>query len=272
MSIADSGRRTASRLTAAAILALMGSMPVISAAQGAAPQANAPAGEATLAGRIVDQTGAAVPGVDVWIGQTGDTQGRRTVTDASGAYQLQRLAAGDYVVQTRLPGFASTRAVVTVPATGRVEHSLQLDLGSLMETITVVGTRDTSRPPRDPVTRPAPTRQEFSAPKILKDLPPAPTGVPIRVGGAIKAPAKVADVRPVYPAAAQAAGREGWVVLNAVIDTQGLVKTVTPAQASETDLTTAAMAAVKQWKFTPTLLNGAPSEVQMMVAVNFVLK
>ena len=272
MSNVNPGGWAALRRPTAFALMLMGSMAVIGASQAPAPQANTQPGEAVLFGRIIDQTGAVVPGVEVWIGKAGDTQGRQAVTDGSGAYQIQRLTAGDYAVQTRLPGFASTRATVAVPATGRVEHSVQLDLGSLMETITVVGTRDTSRPPRDPVDRPAPTRQEFSAPKILTDLPPTPTGVPVRVGGAIKAPAKVADVRPVYPAAAQAAGREGWVVLNAVIDTQGVVKTVTPAATSESDLISAAIAAVKQWKFTPTLLNGAPSEVQMMVAVNFVLK
>ena len=149
---------------------------------------------------------------------------------------------------------------------------VQLDLGSLMETITVVGMRDTTRPPRDPVTRVPPAPPAFSAPKILKDVPAPASGMPVRVGGAIKAPAKLADVRPVYPAAAQAAGREGWVVLGAVIDTQGAIKTVTPVGTSETDLTSAAIAAVKQWKFSPTLLNGAPAEVQMMVNVNFVLK
>jgi TonB family protein len=268
----DSGRWPALRQTAAAIVVSIGSVAVIGATPAPAPQANTQPGEAVLFGRIVDQTGAVVPGVDVWIGQAGDAQGRRTVTDGSGSYQLQRLTAGDYVVQTTLPGFASTRGMVAVPATGRVEHSVQLDLGSLMETITVVGVRDTSRPPRDPVTRVSPAPPAFFAPKIVTDAPAPSSGLPVRVGGAIKAPAKVADVRPVYPAAAQAAGREGWVVLGAVIDTQGAVKTVTPVGTSETDLTSAAIAAVKQWKFTPTLLNGAPSEVQMMVNVNFVLK
>jgi TonB family protein len=253
---------------------LLCSAVVISANQAPpAPQTDAPAGETVLFGRIIDETGAVVPGVEVRLAPPGAAAGRRTVTDGAGSYQVPRLTAGDYVVQTVLPGFASTSAVVAVPASGRIEHSVMLDLGSLEETITVVGTRGTTRPPRDPAARVAPTATpEFSAPKIVKDAPAPPPGMPVRVGGAIKAPAKLADVRPVYPAAAQKAGIEGWVILRAVIDTQGAVKTVDVLRSVEPDLSTAAMAAVKQWKFSPTLLNGAPADVRMTVSVNFVLK
>ena len=237
-----------------------------------ASQASTQSGEASLFGRIVDGTGAVVPGVEIRVARAGEA-GRRAVTDPSGSYQLQRLTAGKYVVETSLPGFAPTQAVVEVPDTGRVEHSVMLDLGSLQETITIVGTRGTSRPPRDPVTRVAPAPPGFSAPKIVSvPAPPTGSGLPVRVGGAIKAPAKLADVRPVYPAAAQKAGIEGWVILRAVIDTQGAVKTVDVVRSVDPDLTTPAIAAVRQWKFSPTLLNGGPTDVQMTVNVNFVLE
>lgn len=249
----------------AAVRTALAAAPAAAAAQ---------AGQATLYGRIVDPSGAVLPGVEVSAARAGETDSRRAFTDASGFYQLQKLSAGDYTVQTRLPGFTSTRVVVAVSETGSIEHSLQLDLGSLEETITVVAERGAFRPARDPAVRTAPAPRQIAAPKILKDVaaPSAAPGTPVRVGGAIKAPAKVLDVRPVYPAAAQAAGVEGIVALDAVIDANGSVKTVDVRRNSEPDLTSAAVEAVRGWKFTPTLLNGQPVDVQMAVTVNFVLK
>ena len=90
----------------------------------------------------------------------------------------------------------------------------------------------------------------------------------LRVGGDIAEPRKIADVKPVYPAEAQAAKVSGIVIIEAVIDTTGGVRDAKVLR-SVPLLDQAALDAVKQWRFTPTLLNGTPVEVVMTVTVNF---
>jgi TonB family protein len=99
---------------------------------------------------------------------------------------------------------------------------------------------------------------------------PSPTG-PVRVGGDIKEPKKIRDVKPVYPEDAKAAGVQGIVIIEAIIDENGDVKSAKVLR-SVPGLDDAAVGAVMQWKFTQTLLNGTPVQVLMTVTVNFSLQ
>jgi TonB family protein len=92
----------------------------------------------------------------------------------------------------------------------------------------------------------------------------------VRPGGNIKDPRKIVDARPIYPTIAIAARAEGVVTLEAIISRDGDV-TDAKVVMSQPLLDRAALDAVKQWKFTPTTLNGVPVEVHMMVRVNFTL-
>jgi protein TonB len=98
--------------------------------------------------------------------------------------------------------------------------------------------------------------------------PPAPQTTPVPVGGRIKEPAKVRHVPPVYPVIAQQARVEGVVIIEAVIGTDGRVSKARILR-SQLLLDDAALTAVRQWVFTPTLLNGAPVPVLMTVTVHF---
>jgi TonB family protein len=100
---------------------------------------------------------------------------------------------------------------------------------------------------------------------------PHPGQQPIRVGGNIRPPAKLQDVRPVYPEAALASRVTGLVILEAIIGTDGNV-TDAKVVKSVPLLDDAAMTAVRQWKFEPTLLNGVPVPVIMTVTVSFNLQ
>jgi protein TonB len=104
----------------------------------------------------------------------------------------------------------------------------------------------------------------------LPPPPPAPAIAPIRVGGSIRQPRKIHDVSPVYPTLAIAARREGIVILEAEIGEDGCVRN-TRLLRSIPLLDEAAMEAVRQWRFTPTLLNGEPVPVVMTVTVAFTL-
>ena len=98
--------------------------------------------------------------------------------------------------------------------------------------------------------------------------PPAPRPT-MRVSG-LQAPRKIRDVAPRYPAMAQASRVEGVVILEAVIAEDGSVQDVRVLR-SRPLLDDAAVEAVRQWRFTPTLLGGQPVPVVMTVTVSFTL-
>ena len=93
----------------------------------------------------------------------------------------------------------------------------------------------------------------------------------MRVGGNIAAPKKLKDVPPVYPPMAIQARVQGVVIIEATIGTAGTVKTARILR-SVPLLDEAALDAVRQWEYVPTLLNGVAVPVIMTVTVNFSLK
>ncbi|HVH28290.1 MAG TPA: energy transducer TonB [Vicinamibacterales bacterium] len=92
----------------------------------------------------------------------------------------------------------------------------------------------------------------------------------VRVGEGVQPPVRIVNVNPVYPAEAQAAGIEGVVILEIVIGEDGSVIEEQVVQ-SIPELDQAAIDAVLQWRYEPTLLNGQPVEVEMTVTINFTL-
>jgi TonB family protein len=110
---------------------------------------------------------------------------------------------------------------------------------------------------------------------------PAPMAVPVpadppvdaatvRVGGAIREPRKVKHVSPVYPDIARQARVQGVVILECTIGSDGRIEQVTVLRGVPL-LEAAAVDAVKQWVYAPTLVNGVPARVIMTVTVNFKL-
>jgi len=110
---------------------------------------------------------------------------------------------------------------------------------------------------------------DLLAPPLPVVPPPAvqPKEV-VRVGLGVTAPQKIRHVAPIYPPIALAARREGVVILEAVIGEEGSVRDVKVLR-SVPLLDQAAIDAVRQWRFTPTLLSGEPVPVVMTVTVAF---
>ena len=108
----------------------------------------------------------------------------------------------------------------------------------------------------------------------IPDAPPPPPArrvelpQPMRVGGIIRQPQKVHHVAPVYPEIARSARVSGIVILEATLAEDGSVRDVRVLR-SVPLLDAAAVAAVREWRFTPTLLNGTPVAVVMTVTVAF---
>jgi TonB family protein len=92
----------------------------------------------------------------------------------------------------------------------------------------------------------------------------------LRVGTQVSEPKKIKDARPIYPDVAKANGVQGIVILQVVIDVDGRVIDAAVLRGHPL-LNQAALDAVNQWEFTPTLLNGQPVQIQMSVTINFTL-
>jgi TonB family protein len=93
---------------------------------------------------------------------------------------------------------------------------------------------------------------------------------PLPVGGAVRMPTKLADVKPIYPTIAKESRTTGIVELEVVIGTRGDVEQVRITR-SVPLLDQAAVSAVRKWKFAPTVVNGQPVPVKFPVSVAFSL-
>lgn len=91
----------------------------------------------------------------------------------------------------------------------------------------------------------------------------------VRPGGRIMPPNKIKDVAPVYPAIAKSAGVSGTVTIEATIGTDGKVVDAVVVRSSSPLLDQAALDAVQQWEYLPTMLNGVPVPITVTVTINF---
>jgi TonB family protein len=91
---------------------------------------------------------------------------------------------------------------------------------------------------------------------------------PLRIGGQIKPPLKIKDVKPVYPAIAKSARVAGAVTIEATIGPDGKVIDAKVVRSIPL-LDQAALDAVRQWEYTPTLLNGVPVPILVTVTITF---
>jgi TonB family protein len=202
-----------------------------------------------LGGSVYDTTGAVLPAVDLTVEDARKNKWQ-AVTDASGQFEFPRLEPGRYVLQASLPGFRALRHEFELRNARDWDRAITLQVGDVMETIAVMERRPTGSP--TPSVSQGPQR--------------------IRVGGNIRVPRKLKDVRPVYPPSMREAGREGVVPIEAIIGRDGAVYSVRVLSANiHPDFAAAAADAVRQWRFDPTLLNGAPVDVTMTVTVKFSL-
>ena len=112
-------------------------------------------------------------------------------------------------------------------------------------------------------TPPAPSLKENVKPPQERILP---------VGGNVQSAKLIKHPAPAYPAIAKSARIQGKVELEAIIGKDGSVQNLKVLSAASPLLTSAAIAAVKQWLYQPTLLNQEPVEVITEITVNFALQ
>ncbi len=108
------------------------------------------------------------------------------------------------------------------------------------------------------------------APVVRQTAPPPAPPTRIKLGGLVEQSKLISGPRPVYPPLAREARIEGTVRLEAVISRDGTILNLR-AVSGHPLLIPAALAAVRQWVFRPTSLNGDPVEVATEIEVHFTL-
>jgi protein TonB len=111
------------------------------------------------------------------------------------------------------------------------------------------------------------------APAVATPIPPPATQYPnaVRVGGNVPMPKKIRDVKPVMPELAASARVQGVVIIEAVIDEAGRVAEARVLRSIPL-LDQAALDAVRQWMFTPTVIDGKTVPVIITMTVQFQLE
>lgn len=209
---------------------------------------------ATLSGTVFDPTGAVVPNATARVQLATATPDTATtvLTDQVGHFTFPNLVPGTYTLEVLQKGFKLfPRKLLALQPGQTLQADARLELGEIAITETITA-------PRTPV--PAPTK-------------PAGTPQRIRVGGMVQPAKVIKKVNPTYPQSAKAAGIEGLVQMEAVIGKDGFIRSAILAPGnSAPDLATAALDALRQWQYEPTLLNGEPVEVLARIDMRFQLQ
>ena len=242
-----------------------------------------------------DEAGNVVRNPDI-TGRISRTSSARLVGRDDGSFEVFDLQPGEYSVEVRMPGFEPLFRRLSLEAGEQREEELLLSRTSTSprprigaESATRFGETIGSAVEQEPsaersserivelVERAAALQEQLQT--VLDELqtalndPDQPAGrpaEPIRIGNGVPPPEKIQDVPPVYPPAARETGVQGVVILEAIISPTGEVSDVEVLR-SVPELDEAAIAAVEQWRYTPTLVDGAPVAVVMTVTINFLL-
>jgi TonB family protein len=243
---ATRNRRPFSRLARfATVAALLGISALAASAQTSL---------ATLWGVVSDQRGAVIGNTTVTLSDTASSRKWEVKSDATGRFEIVGLPASDYVLTIAQPGFQSTKQPVTVVTGQTLRHDVSLQIGRLQETLMVTGSE--------------PASGAGAAKRDAPDWATAPC-TPAAQGGSIRPPARLSDERPEYPPGLRSAHVGGVVVLRGLIGTDGSFRELDAEEPSNPDLAQAAIVAVRQWRFSPTLLDCAAVEVPITVTVDF---
>jgi TonB family protein len=199
---------------------------------------------ASLTITVLDPSGGVVPKAGLVLVSVDNASRQEAVTGAAGEYTFHRLPAGKYQLEVSQPGFMLIRQYRTLADANADLHVYAiLRLGAVVETVEVAGAGVA------PTFAPGPRR--------------------VRVGGNVQPVKLISAARPQYPESAKARGARGTVLLNGLILQDGTLGNLRVMASPDPDLASAALTAVRQWRYQPALLNGQPVEVETTVSVNF---
>jgi TonB family protein len=238
--------------------------------------APAQTGNAEIMGIVKDPSGARVPGIQVVLSRGSAQETVRT--NAEGAFNFSGIPDGTYSLKVMAPGFKLLE-IPDVAANGSTPAfvDLSLEVGAISERITITAQGQPRQQPTIPSTA---LQQQGSKPRTISFASvsvnrPVPAARPQRIpiGGNIRPSKLIKSPRPEYPAHLAAQGVEGTVLLEAVIGTSGQMVNIRARNSQvHPELIQAAIDAIRQWQYEPTLLNGKAVEIVTTLTVDFRLQ
>lgn len=228
---------TASRVLLAALLTIVLLLPAV-AIHATATEATAKNDTGHISGKVLEPGRGGVPGASVALIDSRTLKRIFVTTGEDGSFEFPTTPSGKYEIEVSKAGFTA----MEIP---------DLDLKPSGNLIVVT------------------TISQMSEGK-LSALPHAQGHRPhrIRIGGQVEANKLIYHVSPKYPPLAKAAGIQGKVMLEAIIAKNGTVKDL-KVLSGRPLLVKAALDAVRNWRYKPTLLKGVPVEVATTINVNF---
>jgi TonB family protein len=217
---------------------------------------HAQAGTGALAGIVQDASRARVPDCEVRVKNLDGKNEEIAKANGAGEFGFPSIPVGRYTIEARSRGFALGKAEALVEAGRRAEAVVTLPLGQISEALTIRGSK--------------PANGSLAPPPAAT---PARTPQRVLVGGNVQPAKLIKQTRPVYPAELKQQGITGSVILRTVISTTG--EPLNPQVINTTvdpGLAQAALDAVRQWRYQPTLLNGQPVEFVTTITVTFELE
>jgi TonB family protein len=202
-------------------------------------------------GTIYDASGAVVPNATVVVTGLKSKTVDMTTSSRHGTFSFKALPAAEYDMKVTKPGFEVYHDPLVNLETARdLARDVHLDVGSVGDSVDVQA-HGLSQ---------ASASQGNTTPRRL------------RIGGEVEAAKLIQKIQPGYPESAKAAGVQGKVVLHAIIGMDGKPLSLQVINGTiDPDLARASVEAVSRWRYSPTLLNGQPIEVDTTIMVNFSL-
>ena len=196
---------------------------------------------ATVSGSVADSSGTPLTDVKVVVYNPDTGAKQETTTDSNGKFSFSGDSAGQYILRIEKNGFTSILREFDLKADSEMSREFTMS-------------------------------PEGAAPipdKVINTS--GQQAKPFRIGGMVASSNLISKVQPVYPAAAKTAGIQGTVEIENTISKDGVPVELRVLSSPSDDLSQSALEAVRQWRYRPTLLNGAPVEIQASVIVNYTL-
>ncbi len=199
-------------------------------------------------GTIYDASGAVVPNATVILADAKNKAIEMSSSAADGTFSFKSLPAGDFTLKAMKPGFEVSRDPELVLKVGEGRTlDIHLKVGTLSDSVDVQATGHGQSGAATPAKR-------------------------VKLGGEVEASKIITKVQPVYPEAAKSAGAHGTVNLRAVIGMDGVPLSLQVINTDvNPDLARSSIEAVSKWRYSPTLLNGKPIEVDTDITVKYTL-
>ncbi len=201
-----------------------------------------------FSGTIYDASGAVVPNATVIVTDTKNKTIEMSSSAADGTFSFKSLPAGDFTLKAMKPGFEVYRDPELVLKVGEGRTlDIHLKVGTLSDSVDVQATGHGQSGAATPAKR-------------------------VKLGGEVEASKIITKVQPIYPEAAKSAGAQGTVNLHAVIGMDGVPLSLQVINTDvNPDLARSSIEAVSKWRYSPTLLNGKPIEVDTDITVKYTL-